>query len=216
MNKPDSTGEGAGEELDMDGPAQEGWSSSLVVPERRPAPERSWRAAMSERLAASLGGWPVYSASANVTKRELLEAAHHGDEDAFRHLVETHRPPLLAHCYRHPRRDPGLPAAADPVSSPNAPPSPARALSISPVVTGCTLASPSSLTAPRFHPDTDTGPDANWAARQRPVSRHRGACIIDGPGPLVLVAVARARPSVTGEFRRGAGPQVMTEDDFGG
>ena len=54
----------------------------------------------SERLAASLGGWTVNSASANVTERELLEAAHNGDEDAFRHLVEPHRPALLAHCYR--------------------------------------------------------------------------------------------------------------------
>ena len=161
----------------MDDWAQEGWSSSLAVPERRPAPERSWRAAMSERPAPSLGGWTANAASANVTERELLEAAHHGDEDAFRHPVETHRPPLLAHCYRHPRRDPGLPAAADPVSSPNAPPSPARALSISPVVTGCTLASPSSRTVPRFHPDTDTAADANWAAGRRPVFRRRGACI---------------------------------------
>jgi RNA polymerase sigma-70 factor, ECF subfamily len=40
------------------------------------------------------------SASANVTERELLEAARNGDEDAFRHLVETHRTALHAHCYR--------------------------------------------------------------------------------------------------------------------
>jgi RNA polymerase sigma-70 factor, ECF subfamily len=40
------------------------------------------------------------SAGANVTERELLEAARNGDEDAFRHLVETHRTALHAHCYR--------------------------------------------------------------------------------------------------------------------
>jgi hypothetical protein len=69
-DKPDSTGEVAGEELEMDDWAQQGWSSSPVVPERHPA---------------------------NVTGRELLEAAHHRDEDAFRHLAETHRTPLLAY-----------------------------------------------------------------------------------------------------------------------
>jgi hypothetical protein len=52
---------------------------------------------MSERPAASAGGWTANSTSANVTKRELLEAAHRSDEDAFRHLVETHRTPLLAY-----------------------------------------------------------------------------------------------------------------------
>jgi RNA polymerase sigma-70 factor (ECF subfamily) len=35
-----------------------------------------------------------------VTERELLDAARDGDGDAFRHLVETHRVALLAHCYR--------------------------------------------------------------------------------------------------------------------
>jgi RNA polymerase sigma-70 factor, ECF subfamily len=55
---------------------------------------------MSERRAASLSGWTANSASANVTERELLKAAHNGDEDAFRHLVEPHRTALLAHCYR--------------------------------------------------------------------------------------------------------------------
>jgi RNA polymerase sigma-70 factor, ECF subfamily len=33
-------------------------------------------------------------------ERELVKAAHDGDEDAFRHLVETHRGALLAHCNR--------------------------------------------------------------------------------------------------------------------
>jgi hypothetical protein len=37
MNKLDSTGEVARQELEKDDWAQEGWSSSLVVPERRPA-----------------------------------------------------------------------------------------------------------------------------------------------------------------------------------
>src|SRR5215475_5303114 len=36
-DKPDSTGEAAGEELEMDDWAQETWSSSPVVSERRPA-----------------------------------------------------------------------------------------------------------------------------------------------------------------------------------
>jgi RNA polymerase sigma-70 factor, ECF subfamily len=41
----------------------------------------------------------VNSATANATERQLLEAAHNGDQDAFRRLVETHRTALLAHCY---------------------------------------------------------------------------------------------------------------------
>jgi RNA polymerase sigma-70 factor, ECF subfamily len=45
-------------------------------------------------------GWTLKSTSANTSERELLEAAHNGDEDAFRHLVETHRAALLRHCYR--------------------------------------------------------------------------------------------------------------------
>ena len=36
----------------------------------------------------------------NVKERELIETAHNGDENAFRHLVEIHRGALLAHCYR--------------------------------------------------------------------------------------------------------------------
>jgi RNA polymerase sigma-70 factor (ECF subfamily) len=36
----------------------------------------------------------------NVKERELIGPAHNGDENAFRHLVEIHRRPLLAHCYR--------------------------------------------------------------------------------------------------------------------
>jgi RNA polymerase sigma-70 factor, ECF subfamily len=36
---------------------------------------------------------------ANVAERGPL-AAHDGGEEAFRHLVETHRAALLAHCYR--------------------------------------------------------------------------------------------------------------------
>jgi RNA polymerase sigma-70 factor, ECF subfamily len=38
--------------------------------------------------------------SASITEEELLEAACRGDEDAFRRLVEPHRPALHAHCYR--------------------------------------------------------------------------------------------------------------------
>src|SRR5919201_5164056 len=33
-------------------------------------------------------------------ERELLDAARAGDEDAYRRLVEPHRPELHAHCYR--------------------------------------------------------------------------------------------------------------------
>jgi DNA-directed RNA polymerase specialized sigma24 family protein len=53
---------------------------------------------MSGRPGADLDRWTANSAS--VTERELLEAAHDGDEDAFRHLVEIHRTALLGHCYR--------------------------------------------------------------------------------------------------------------------
>src|SRR5215831_5318702 len=81
----------------MDDWAQEGWSLSLIVPERHPAPDVSWRATMSERPAASVDGWTANSASANVTGPELLEAARHGNEDAFGHLAGTHRTPLLAY-----------------------------------------------------------------------------------------------------------------------
>src|SRR5918999_6524168 len=35
-----------------------------------------------------------------LTERDLLDAARGGDEQAFQHLVESHRPALLAHCYR--------------------------------------------------------------------------------------------------------------------
>jgi hypothetical protein len=52
---------------------------------------------MSECPAASVGGLTANSASANVTEHELPEAAYHGDEDAFRHLVEPQRTPLLAY-----------------------------------------------------------------------------------------------------------------------
>jgi len=61
-----------------------------------PQPRRS-RHFGAQCAAAAPGGWP---ASANVTEHELLEAARDGDGDAFRHLVETHRAALLAHCYR--------------------------------------------------------------------------------------------------------------------
>src|SRR5262245_53375970 len=33
-------------------------------------------------------------------ERELIRTAHDGDQNAFRQLVEIHRPELLAHCYR--------------------------------------------------------------------------------------------------------------------
>ena len=39
-------------------------------------------------------------AISNMTERQLLEAVCRGDEDAFRRLVEPHRPGLRAHCYR--------------------------------------------------------------------------------------------------------------------
>jgi RNA polymerase sigma-70 factor, ECF subfamily len=40
------------------------------------------------------------STTAGTTEQELLEAACQGDENAFRRLVEPHRPALHAHCYR--------------------------------------------------------------------------------------------------------------------
>jgi RNA polymerase sigma-70 factor (ECF subfamily) len=40
------------------------------------------------------------STHAIVLEREVLGAAHNGDQDAFRHIVEAHRTALLAHCYR--------------------------------------------------------------------------------------------------------------------
>jgi RNA polymerase sigma-70 factor (ECF subfamily) len=42
----------------------------------------------------------VTGTSSRSRERELLEAARGGDEDAFRRLVEPHRGPLHAHCYR--------------------------------------------------------------------------------------------------------------------
>jgi RNA polymerase sigma-70 factor, ECF subfamily len=38
--------------------------------------------------------------SATARERELLDAARGGDDDAFRRLVQPHRPELHAHCYR--------------------------------------------------------------------------------------------------------------------
>jgi RNA polymerase sigma-70 factor (ECF subfamily) len=46
------------------------------------------------------GRWTKNSASGNVAERALLEAARNGDEDAFCHLVESHRTALFARCYR--------------------------------------------------------------------------------------------------------------------
>jgi RNA polymerase sigma-70 factor, ECF subfamily len=42
----------------------------------------------------------MISATSNLSEHELLQAASSGDEDAFRLLVEPHRPGLHAHCYR--------------------------------------------------------------------------------------------------------------------
>lgn len=38
--------------------------------------------------------------SSEITERQLLEAVCRGDEDAFRRLIEPHRPGLRAHCDR--------------------------------------------------------------------------------------------------------------------
>src|SRR5262245_60999889 len=35
-----------------------------------------------------------------IEERKLIQTAHNGDQNAFRHLVETHQKELLAHCYR--------------------------------------------------------------------------------------------------------------------
>jgi hypothetical protein len=70
---------------------------SHAVPERHPAPDASWRAAVSEHPAASVDGWTANSASANVTGRELVEAFRHSDEDASGHLAGTRRTPPLAY-----------------------------------------------------------------------------------------------------------------------
>src|SRR5918996_2347745 len=42
----------------------------------------------------------MISVTSTMTEQELLQAACGGDEDAFRHLVEPHRPGLHAHSYR--------------------------------------------------------------------------------------------------------------------
>jgi RNA polymerase sigma-70 factor (ECF subfamily) len=42
----------------------------------------------------------IISTRSRTQQRDLLAAAGHGDEDAFRRLVEPHRSGLLAHCYR--------------------------------------------------------------------------------------------------------------------
>jgi hypothetical protein len=102
MNEADSTSEVTREQLEMGDWAQKGNSSRLSFRSGIWSPDVSWRAEMSERPAASVGGWTANSASANVTERVLLEAAHHGDEDAFRHQADTHRTPLLAYL-RQPR-----------------------------------------------------------------------------------------------------------------
>jgi RNA polymerase sigma-70 factor (ECF subfamily) len=53
---------------------------------------------MSPTFATSLPR--IRSASTYVSEERLLESACSGDEDAFRLLVEPHRPRLRAHCYR--------------------------------------------------------------------------------------------------------------------
>ena len=35
-----------------------------------------------------------------IEERKLIQTAHDGDQNAFRHLVEAHQTELLAHCYR--------------------------------------------------------------------------------------------------------------------
>jgi hypothetical protein len=52
---------------------------------------------MSERPAASVDEWKANSVSANVTGRELLEAARSDDEVALGHLTGTGRMPPLAY-----------------------------------------------------------------------------------------------------------------------
>ncbi len=42
----------------------------------------------------------VGTTGSNVPERGLLDGARAGDEEAFRRLVEAHRPELHAHCYR--------------------------------------------------------------------------------------------------------------------
>jgi hypothetical protein len=55
MNEPDNTGEVARQELEMDDWAQECWSSSLVVPERRPAPNVPGRRRCADRIPKEVG-----------------------------------------------------------------------------------------------------------------------------------------------------------------
>lgn len=49
---------------------------------------------------SSLRGMTPSPTRSSAQERELLEAARDGDEDAFRRLIEPHRGPLHAHCYR--------------------------------------------------------------------------------------------------------------------
>ena len=81
-DKPDSTGEAAGEELEMDDWAQETWSSSPVVSGRRPAPNVLGRRRSADRIPKEIrlllgrGAGTSHAASTGSSPNITIEPPH--------------------------------------------------------------------------------------------------------------------------------------------